>query len=98
MNSIKVQGDIDVDDIPIFERPLIRDTMADNFVDRCTATLGEAMVVERARIRVAFDGGFVHNTINLIGRDSWTDMFGRNVQHFPSQTAHGSHFLDFRRV
>lgn len=47
MEPILVHRDVQVDNIPILERTLVRNAMADDFVDRCAARLFESIVVQR---------------------------------------------------
>ena len=50
--SLVIQGNIDVENIAVQQNTLIRDTVADDFVNRCTARLGEVVVVQRRRVRL----------------------------------------------
>jgi hypothetical protein len=53
--SLVVQRNINVEDITIEQNTLIGDTVADDFVDGCTARLGEVVVVQRRGVRLYHD-------------------------------------------
>jgi len=47
-----VQSDIDVENVPILQRTLVGNTVADDFVGRCADGLGEVAVVEWRGVRL----------------------------------------------
>jgi hypothetical protein len=63
MVSVIKARDIKVDDIAFFQRSLIRNTMADDFIHRCTAGLGEIVIVQGRWICSALDSCFVDNSV-----------------------------------
>jgi len=63
MVSIVEARDIKVNDIAVFQGSLIRNAVADDFIHRCTAGLGEVVIVQRRRICSALDGCFVDDSV-----------------------------------
>lgn len=47
MVALVEDGDVDVEDVTVDEQTLIRNSVADNFVNGSTAGLGEVVVVQR---------------------------------------------------
>lgn len=81
----RTQSHIKIDDISLLQRPLIGNTMANDFVDTCTYALGELDVVERTGVGVSVNTGLMANCIELIGGDTGFDVGGDEVQDFPSK-------------
>lgn len=52
VESFVVQRNVDVDDIAIFQWPLVGDPVADGFVDRSADRLGEVYIIERRWVRL----------------------------------------------
>ena len=48
--ALVVDGHVDVEDVAVDQEALVRNAVADDLVGRCTAGLGEVVVVERGRI------------------------------------------------
>ena len=47
MEAAVVERDVDVEDVAVFEGPVVWDAVADHFVDACADGFGEVAVVER---------------------------------------------------
>jgi hypothetical protein len=50
VEAVVIEGDVDVEDVAILEDSLVRNTVADDLIDRCTYGLGEVAVIERRGI------------------------------------------------
>ena len=50
VDAVEEDRDVEVDDVAVDERPVVGDAVADDLVDRGAQRLGEAVVVERARV------------------------------------------------
>lgn len=81
----RTQSHIKVDNIILLQRSLIGNTVANDFVNTCTYTLGELDVVERTGIGISVDTGLMANGIEFIGRDTGFDVGGYEIEHFPSK-------------
>ena len=67
---LEEDGDVEVDDVAVLQRPGVGDAVADDLVDRRADALGEAVVVERARVGAALDGEVVDEDVDLVGGDA----------------------------
>ena len=56
VHAVEEDGDVEVDDVAVLERPAVGDAVADHLVGRGADRLGEAAVVERARVAAQPDG------------------------------------------
>ena len=57
VDAVEVDRDVEVDDVAVDERAVVGDPVADDLVDRGAQRLGEAVVVERARVAAPVDAG-----------------------------------------
>lgn len=53
MVAVVVQSDVDVENVTVEQNSLIGNAVANDFVDGCTARLGEVVVVQRRWVRLA---------------------------------------------
>lgn len=99
VKAVVEEGDIDVNNVAADEDGAVRNAVANNLVDGRTATLGEAVVVERARVGVAVNAGGVDDHVNLVCGDARLDEFAGDVEDFAGEAACDAHFGNlFRRV
>lgn len=61
--SVQVAGHIEIDNIAILQWSLIWDTVTNDFVDRCTARLGEVVIVQWRWICSTFYGCIVNDSV-----------------------------------
>lgn len=87
MPALVVYGDIYVDDVTVLEGPPIRDSVADNLIDRCAHALWVIEVIVWGRIGAMFNGYPMHYLINLVGGDARADSGMRCVQHDATDAA-----------
>lgn len=67
---VDVARDVDVNDVAIFQWPRIRNTVADDLIDRCGDGLAEAAVAQGRRIRPQFYDFFVTLPVNVFRGDT----------------------------
>ena len=87
VEALMVQGDVEVDNVAILERPLVGDTVADDLIDRGADALGVSMVSKWAWVAVALDGLLKDDLVNLVGGDARADMGRRDLQDLASKLA-----------
>ena len=98
MMTFTIHGDVDVDDVAVLERAIVRNAVANDLVDRRANRLAKSTVVERRRIRVVCHSGCKCGAVELIGRHAWLHHCSAHLQHFASQAASAPHALDARLV
>src|SRR5690606_30661353 len=69
--------------------------VADDLVDRGADRLGEALVVERGRVRAVVDDELVAQAIELAGGDSGSDVRADEVEHRSGEATARAHLLEF---
>ena len=77
VHAFAIQRDVEVHDVTVDQWAIVGDAVADDLVDRRAERLGEAVVVERARVPAALDAGRVADRIELVARDAGTDRGAR---------------------
>ena len=91
-------GDVDVDDVAVLERPVVRDAVADLVVDRRADRLrvrrvAGRRVVERRRHRALLvDDVVVRDLVDRLGGDAGLDVRRQQVEHLrgePTGDPHG---------
>mmetsp|Transcript_20980 Transcript_20980/g.80928 ORF Transcript_20980/g.80928 Transcript_20980/m.80928 type:complete len:420 (+) Transcript_20980:106-1365(+) len=93
-------GDVDVDDVAVLQRLVVRDAVADLLVDRCADRLGVGDVARRAIVQwrgdrlLDVDDVVVGELVELIGRDTRLDMRREHVEHFGCQAPGDAHAGD----
>ena len=94
--AILDDGDINIDDVTVFQPFITGNAMANYVVDRSADRLGKTPVIERCR------NGFlrlrdvlVTDLIQFTGGDAGLDVGTNHVQHFGSQLSCKPHFFHF---
>ena len=93
-------GDVDVDDVAVLQRPIVRNAVADLVVDRCADRLGVGRVAGRRVVQRRGDAALhihdvlVRELVELVGRDAGLHVWREHVQHFGSQLAGDPHALN----
>ena len=67
VHPVLVRSDVDVDNVALLDHRRVRDAVADDFVQRDAAGLGETAVAERGRVRAVLDEVVVDNPVDLVG-------------------------------
>ena len=91
--AFMVEGDVEVEDVAVDEDALVGNAVADDLVERCADGLGEEVVVQGRRVRVALDAGVVYDLIEVVGGDAGTDGGSGNVENLTSEAADLAHAL-----
>lgn len=74
MKPIEIDGDVDVDDVTIFELLVpTRNTMTNTLIEGRTDALGITAIVERRRCRAMLKDKVMNDVVDLEGRDSGLD-------------------------
>mmetsp|Transcript_14194 Transcript_14194/g.28313 ORF Transcript_14194/g.28313 Transcript_14194/m.28313 type:complete len:353 (+) Transcript_14194:391-1449(+) len=94
---VQVHRDVHVHDIAVLQRPVVGYAVADNLVDGGAARLGEAVVVQRARIAPPHEGLAVGHRVDLVRGHAHLHAASGGVQHLPCGTAGGAHQHDLLR-
>ncbi len=94
MEPLEISRDIDVDNVTFTQAVSIGNSMANDLVDRCAATFGIALVVERARNGSMFDHVVVAQNIDLESRDTRLEMRLNHDEHIRRQAAAALHDLN----
>ena len=89
-----VAGHVDVDDVAVAQNTSVWDAVADDLIDRGAARLGEAVVVQRARIGAALGRLIVHHPVDLVGSHAHLHRSRCCVQHLARDPPCGAHSLD----
>mmetsp|Transcript_33983 Transcript_33983/g.53046 ORF Transcript_33983/g.53046 Transcript_33983/m.53046 type:complete len:224 (+) Transcript_33983:1-672(+) len=77
-----VRRHVNVDDIPVLNFSIIRNTVTDHFVDGGTDRFWEIVVIQRGGITTSFQTRLVYDSIDLIRRHPRPDGPSGNVQNF----------------
>jgi hypothetical protein len=88
-----VHGHVNVDNVAVLQRSVVRHTVANDLIDRGAHTLGEIVVIERRGVRIMGNGGFVHDTVNLITCDAHAHCLATCIKHGAADDAGGAHAL-----
>src|SRR5690606_16877093 len=70
MDAADVGGDVDVDDVPVFQHRGVGDAVANDLVQRGAQRLGESAVAQGRRVGVVVHQELVADAVQLIGGDS----------------------------
>jgi len=90
----QIRGDIDVDDVSVFEHIGAGDPVADTLVDARAHALRKALVVEGGWIGVVRDGELVHEFVDVIRRDAGANHLPDRTQAVGGQLAGTPHVLE----
>ncbi|CAB4580444.1 unannotated protein [freshwater metagenome] len=94
VHAVEPDGDVEIHDVSIAQRPVIGDAVTNNFVYRCAERFRIAPVIERARVTAAIDIGLMHNCVDFVGGHARGDSGSANVEDFGGSVAGSTHALD----
>ena len=96
MPAIFDDGNIDIDDIAIFQHFCRRwNAVANNVIHRCADTGRKAFVTHVGRNRLlSLNNVFMAQAVKLGGTNAWTHVRTNHLQDFSRQTASNAHFFD----
>jgi hypothetical protein len=85
-------GDVNIDDIAVFESFRSRDTMTYDMVNAGTDRPREPPVIQRGRDGIqSFYDVAMANLIDFSGRDTWSDMNPNHIKHLAGQFSSHPH-------
>jgi len=84
VESILVDSDIQIDEISVPQGAHIRDTVADDLVDRGATRLFESIVVQGRRVAATLDCCIVNDAVDLVRRNANLDSRYSNVNDLAS--------------
>lgn len=87
MPAINDRGEIDVDDVSLAQDVVIRDPVANDFVDAGTNRVWVAVVTQTGRRVAVLDRVVVSELVDLSGRDATPDMRSQVVHDFGVESA-----------
>ena len=79
---------------PSLQRPLARDAVADDMVDRDAAAFGIAAVAEGRRDRAGIERHLVDDVVELLRRDARHDVRHERVEDLGRQASGAAHALE----
>ena len=94
VHTVDVRGDIDVDDVAVFDHRRVGDAVADDFVQRRAARLGITLVAQRRWIGAVVDHVVVSDAVQRIGRHTGRDGLARLRECIGSDLPGNPHLLD----
>src|SRR3546814_6446103 len=94
MPAVQNGGHVDVDDVAIAQRPVGRNAMADDLVDRDAAAMRETAIAQRGRHAACLLRHLVDNCVEVVGAGTGNDMRGQTVEHIGGKTARLAHTLE----
>jgi hypothetical protein len=90
-----VARNIDINNVSISEGSGVRDTMANNFIDRCTARSWESIVIKRRWISIMSNYVIVNNFINFFSSNTWFNSSVCSIDSSSSNYTRSSGFCNF---
>lgn len=91
-----VDGHVHIAKIAVLQRPHVRDSVTNYFVDTGATGFGEVVVVQWTRIAVVLYRSLVDDAVHLVGGYTHSDCVGSCVQAESSQPTGDSHALDLK--
>src|SRR4029079_13210237 len=97
VHAVDVGGHVDVYDVAVLDDRIVRDAVADDFVERRTAGLREAFIAKRRRVGPVVDHVLGGYAAQLVGWHAGRDGFARRGQRARRDAAGDTHLLDHLR-
>mmetsp|Transcript_23081 Transcript_23081/g.74276 ORF Transcript_23081/g.74276 Transcript_23081/m.74276 type:complete len:293 (-) Transcript_23081:166-1044(-) len=94
VEAVEEDGDVDVDDVALAQRRVVRHAMADHFVHRRADRPGIVVVLQGRRVGPAVDDGRVGDAVELVRRDPRPHGPPGRVQDFPRHFSSSAHLHD----
>jgi hypothetical protein len=89
---------VDVEDVALAQRLVVRDAVADDVIDRGADRLGVAAVVERRRVGAVVHGELEGEPVEDLRRHTRADMLDQQIEPFGDQPAGVAHALEGLRA
>src|SRR5690606_3446037 len=94
VHAADVGGDVDVADVTVLVHRRVRDSVADDLVQRRAARLLEAAVAERGRVGAVIAQELVHDLVDVVGGGTGLDRLATLLQRLGRDPARDAHRLD----
>jgi hypothetical protein len=98
MPAVNDRGQVDIDDITVFQRPRAGNAMADDMVDRDAARMSIAAIADIRRNRPGRDDRLTSGVVERFGADAGRHHVGQGIQHRGSDLARLAHRGEFLRA
>ena len=94
VDAILESGDVDVDDVTIFDHGGVRDAVANNLIEAHAAGFRKVPVAQRGRVSAVVQHVLVSHAIDLVGGHTGGDGRAGLAQRFGSDAACLAHLLN----
>ena len=91
MPAIDDDRHVDIDDVAILQRLVVRNAMAHHLIDRGAAAVREPAIAERGRHAAKRDHVCAHDIVQLARGDAGHDMRDQRIEHLGGGTASAAH-------
>merc|ERR1719235_2739289 len=91
-----VNGDVEVDNVALFDRPHVRNAVADHLVRGYADGFRELVVVQRRRVALPLTAGLVDQAVEEIAGYARPQRPRREVQYLAAKTTGFPHRLEIR--
>ena len=96
--AVDDHGDVDIDDVAVAQRLVVRNAVADDVVDRGAERVAIAAIAEAGR-NAAMRGGVVEGQlVEIFGGDAGLHLGNEQVEHLGGQPAGAAHALEVLRL
>jgi hypothetical protein len=89
--AVEDQRHVDIDDVALLHRLVVRDAVADDVIDRRAGRLGIAAIHQGRRLRVVIHGELEYQPVDALGRYAGGHLVGEHVEAFGHQPAGLAH-------
>ncbi len=98
VHAVEEDGDVEVDDVAVLERAIVRDAVTNDFVDRGTDRFGKSAVSDAAGIAAKVDIGLMGDRIEFVGSNAYGNVGLDDLGHLCGRLACRSHSLNRVRI
>ena len=88
------QGHVDVDDIALAQRLLVRNAVADDVIDRGAGGFRVAAIMQGRREGAMVHGELEDQLVQLVGGHAGADVVRQHIQRFRREAASAAHALE----
>ena len=94
MHAIQKDGDVEVDDVAIFQDAIVRNAVTDHFVHTCAHALWIVVIIERARIATHLNREVVNKNIDFVGGDTGANKLACSTKNLFRRDTSNTHALN----
>ena len=98
MPAVQDHGDVDIDDVAVAQRLVVRDAVADDMIDRGAERVAIAAIAQAGGNAAMGDDVVIGQLVERGGGDARLHLRHQQVQHFGGQPAGPAHALEIRRA